>query len=219
MKKLFLGSVLFLCFQAKSQQIVINDKLLTQLTKDHAVRLASEETFLSSYKKQKKLYDEINNKTSQIIAIQESIYQNLKNINSAIKQSKKLYYLYQYLGKIVKNSKRMLKLSSEHPEYAILVNEYYEAIGVQTIKLEQELVTDIMREDKDFLMDAKDREMLIDNLFVRVRNINGNILYINMRLDNAKNIPYLYQVPVLRNYISIDKLLVTKIMTDWKNNF
>jgi hypothetical protein len=42
-----------------------------------------------------------------------------------------------------------------------------------------------------------DREMLIEKVFTRVRNINGNILYIILRLENAKKIPYLYQVPVL----------------------
>ncbi len=44
-------------------------------------------------------------------------------------------------------------------------------------------------------MDASDREMLIEKVFTRVRNINGNILYIILQLENAKKIPYLYQVP------------------------
>lgn len=53
---------------------------------------------------------------------------------------------------------------------------------------------DILNEDKDFLIDAMDREMLIEKVFNRVRNINGNILYIILRLEDAKKIPYLYQV-------------------------
>jgi hypothetical protein len=54
-----------------------------------------------------------------VIAIQEYIYQQLKNVNSALTQSKKLIYLYQYLGRIVNNSNKMLDLSAQHPEYAI----------------------------------------------------------------------------------------------------
>jgi hypothetical protein len=65
------------------------------------------------------------------------------------------------------------------------------------MKLQQEVTQDILNENKDFLMDAMDREMLIEKIFTRVRNINGNILYIILRLENAKKIPYLYQVPVL----------------------
>jgi hypothetical protein len=61
-------------------------------------------------------------KTAQVIAIQEYIYQQLKNVNSALTQSKKLIYLYQYLGKVVTNSNKMLDLSAQHPEYAILVS-------------------------------------------------------------------------------------------------
>ncbi len=202
-----------------SQQVVINEKLLSQITVNHGVRLASEQAFLDSYEKQKKLYDEINNKTAQVIAIQEYIYQQLKNVNSALTQSKKLIYLYQYLGKIVNNSHKMLDLSAQHPEYAVLVSKYYVEIGKQTMKLQQEVTQDILNENKDFLMDASDREMLIEKVFTRVRNINGNILYIILRLENAKKIPYLYQVPKLRNYLNIDKAIVGDIITKYKYLF
>lgn len=220
MKKI--TAFVFFVFSAatlNSQQIVINDKLLTQITVNHGVRLASEQTFLDSYEKQSELYDDINKKTTQIIAIQEYIYQQLKNVNSALTQSKKLIYLYQYLGKIVTNSNKMIELTASHPEYAVLVNKYYIEIGKQTIKLQQEVTADILKEDKDYLMDAMDREMLIEKVFTRVRNINGNILYIIMRLENAKKIPYLYQVPVLRNYINIDRAIVGDIIQKYKYIF
>ncbi|KUJ54330.1 MULTISPECIES: hypothetical protein [Chryseobacterium] len=220
MKKIF--TFLIAAFSGiiiKSQQIVINDKLLSQITLNHGVRMASEEAFLDSYEKQKQLYDDINNKTTQIIAIQEYIYQQLKNVNSALTQSKKLIYLYQYLSKIVTNSNKMLDLSAQHPQYAVLVSKYYAEIGKQTLKLQQEVTQDILNENKDFLMDAMDREMLIEKVFTRVRNINGNILYIILRLENAKKIPYLYQVPVLRNYLNIDKAIVGDIIQKYKHLF
>lgn len=220
MKKILTYGVVALSgILVKSQQIVINDKLLSQITLNHGVRLASEQAFLDSYEKQKELYDDINNKTTQIIAIQEYIYQQLKNVNSALTQSKKLIYLYQYLGKIVTNSNKMVALSAQHPEYAVLVSKYYSEIGTQVIKLQQEVTQDVLNEDKDFLMDAMDREMLIEKVFTRVRNINGNILYIILRLENAKKIPYLFQVPVLRNYLNIDKAIVGDIIQKYKHLF
>jgi hypothetical protein len=220
MKKIVaFGIFMFSGIAVNSQQIVINDKLLSQITVNHGVRLGSEQTFLDSYEKQKELYDDVNNKITQIIAIQKYIYQQLKNVNSALTQSKKLIYLYQYLDKIVANSNKMLDLSAQHPEYAVLVSKYYVEIGKQTIKLQQEVTQDILNEDKDFLMDAMDREMLIEKIFTRVRNINGNILYINLRLENAKKIPYLYQVPVLRNYINIDRAIVGDIITKYNHIF
>jgi Fe-S cluster biosynthesis and repair protein YggX len=201
---------------ADSQQIVINDKLLSQLTINHCVLLGSEQTFLDSYERQKKLYDDINNNISQVIAIQEYIYQQLKNVNASLTQSKKLMYLYRYLGKIATNSNEMLQLSLQHSEYAALISRYYIEIGKQTLRIYQEVTHDILNENKDFLMDAMDREMLIEKVFTRVRTINGNILYIILRLKNAKKIPFLYQVPVLRNYISIDKAIVGDIIRKYK---
>lgn len=218
-KKVAIGLCMFFGISVYSQQIVINDQLLAQITKDHAVRLTSEQLFLDSYEKQNKLYNEIKTKTAQVIAIQEYIYQQLKNVNSALTQSKKLIYLYEYLEKVVTNSNKMLDLSLQHPEYAVLVSKYYAAIGTQLIKLRQELSQDILNENKDFLMDAMDREMLIEKVFTRVRNINGNILYIILRLENAKKIPYLYQVPVLKNYINTDKAIVAAIIRKYNNVF
>ncbi|WP_419486659.1 hypothetical protein [Chryseobacterium bernardetii] len=217
MKKIIIfATFLFGITRVTSQQIVINDKLLSQITVNHGVRLTSEQAFLDSYKKQKELYDEINNKTMLVIAIQEYIYQQLKNVNSALTQSKKLIYLYQYLGTIVSNSNKMLNLSAQHPEYAALVSKYYVEIGKQVIKLQQEVMQDILKEDNDFLMDSMDREMLIEKVFTRIRNIHGNILYIIMRLENARKIPYLYQIPILRNYINIDRAIVGDIITKYK---
>lgn len=220
MKKIVtFGIIVFSAVYVKSQQIVINDKLLSQITINHGVRLGSEQVFLDSYEKQNELYNEIKNKTAQVIAIQEYIYQQLKNVNSALTQSKKLIYLYQYVGKIVSNSNRMLDLSIQHPEYAVLVSKYYSAIGEQVLKLQQEVSADILNENKDFLMDAMDREMLLEKVFTRARNINGNILYIILRLENAKKIPYLYQVPVLRNYINVDRAIVGDIIQKYKYIF
>lgn len=220
MKKILFGFIMaFSVVAVKSQQVVqlvINDKLLSQISVNHGVRMASEETFLNSYEKQKAWYEDVKKKTAQVVAIQEYIYQQLKNVNSAISQSKKLVYLYEYLEKIAKNSERMLEFSAKHPEYAALVSRYYIEIGKQSLKLKQEVVQDILNEDKDYLMDSKDREMLIDKVYTRVRNINGNILYIILRLENAKNIPYLYQVPVLRNYVNIDKAIVGDIIQKYK---
>ncbi|MGV0922555.1 hypothetical protein [Empedobacter tilapiae] len=220
MRKLFIGGILFFSVGLVSgQQIVINDKLLAQMTTNHGVRLGSEQAFLNSYEKQKELYDDIKSQTAQVIAIQEYIYQQLKNVNSALTQSKKLIYLYQYLGKVANNSNKMLDLSAQHPEYSVLVSKYYVEIGKQTLKLKQEVTQDILNENKDFLMDPMDREMLIEKVFTRVRNINGNILYIILRLENAKKIPYLYQVPVLRNYLNIDRAIVGDIIQKYKYIF
>lgn len=204
---------------ANAQSFVINDKLLVQMTKNHAVRLASEETFLNSYEKQKKLYEDINEKVAQVIAIQEYIYQQLKNVNTAILQSKKLIYIYQYLDRIYKNAGVMMSATSRKPDYALLATNYYRNILLETQKLITELTAEILNEDNDFLMDPMDREILIEKIYLRLRHINGNILYITLRIQNAHNIPYLYQVPLLKNYLNVDKLIVNDIIRKYNYIF
>ena len=216
-KYIFILSFIFLGIQLnKSQTVVFNDKLYFQLTKNQAVRLQSNQSFFKSYEKQRKLYDEINQKIVQVVAIQEYIYKQLTNVNEAIKQSKQLYYVYQNLEKISKNSGEMLSLTAQHPEYAILLTRYYNQIVTESLKLKNELSEEILKESNDFLMDSYDRQMLINNIFMRLRIINGAILYINLRLKNGKKTPYLYQVPKINNYVSMDKAIIKDIVLKYK---
>ncbi|MCT4047224.1 hypothetical protein HZP89_04315 [Elizabethkingia anophelis] len=196
----------------KSQQVVINEKLLAQLTKNQAVRLSSDKLFFNSYEKQKQLYDDIKGKITQVVAIQQYIYDKLTNVNMAIKQGKQLQYLYQYFGEIAQNSGEMLSLSSKNPEYAILLSKYYVFITDEGLKLKKEVTEEILRESNDFLMDPYDREILLRKIFDRARLINGTILYINLVLKNAKQTPYIYQIPVLSNYVNLDKMIVKDII-------
>lgn len=223
MKKILLTALLlsgFCLFHAQSTSfIVINDKLLAQLTKNQGVRLASNQAYLDSYEKQRKLYEQANQKMIQVVAIHEFIYDKLSNINSAIRNGKQLVYFYKYLGDILTHSQEMMQLSAQNPEYAILLTKYYNQIIQESILLKQEMVSDIMNENKDFLMNAYDRDLLIEKMLARARAIDGWILYINIILKTAKNRPYLYQIPVLQDYINLDRILVQDILTKYRNLF
>jgi hypothetical protein len=199
----------------KSQQVVINEKLLAQLTKNQAVRISSDKLFFNSYEKQKQLYDDIKNKVTQVVAIQEYIYNKLTNVNMAIKQGKQLQYLYQYLGEIAVNAKEMLSLTYKHGQYALFLTNYYSQIVIDIVNLEKEVKEEILREDSDFLMDPYDREILLRKILDKVRSINGTILYINLVLKNAKNTPYIFQIPGLNNYINLDRIIIKEIISKY----
>lgn len=203
----------------EGQTIVINDQLLAQLTKNQVVRLASNESFLNSYEKQKKLYNDINQKIAQVVAIQEFIYDKLTNINSAIKQGKQLYYLSKTFVQIGQNANDVLILTAQHPEYAILMNRFYIAAVQELLKMQAELTQDILHEENDFLMDPYDRQLLIQNLSSKAQMINGYLICIKIRLKNAKKIPYLYQIPTINTYVNLDKTIVKGIMVNYKYIF
>lgn len=203
----------------EGQTIVINDQLLAQLTKNQVVRLASNESFLNSYEKQKKLYNDINQKIAQVVAIQEFIYDKLTNINSAIKQGKQLYYLSKTFVQIGQNANDVLILTAQYPEYAILMNRFYIAAVQELLKMQTELTQDILHEENDFLMDPYDRQVLIQNLSSKAQMINGYLICIKIRLKNAKKIPYLYQIPTIKTYVNLDKAIVKGIMVNYKYIF
>jgi hypothetical protein len=112
---------------------------LLQLTKNQTVRLASNESFLTSFEKQRKAYNDINNKITQAIAIQEYIYQQLVNVNYAIKQGKQLIYVYNYFGEIAQNLEELRKLTTKNLQYAPLLGRYYYHIAEECLKLKKKL--------------------------------------------------------------------------------
>ena len=202
--------------QLNAQTLVYNDKLLVQLTKNQAVRLASNESYLKSYEKQKKIYDDVNQKIAQIVAIQEYIYDKLTNVNSAIRQGKQLYYLSRTFAQIGINANDVLSLTAQHPEYAILLNRFYIGATQELLKMQSELTNDILHEENDFLMDPYDRQELIQNLSTKAQMINGYLICIKIRLKNAKKTPYIYQIPTINTYVNLDRMIVKGIIEKYK---
>lgn len=216
MNVIFLTLSFFIGTNLISSQVVINEKLLFQLSKNQTVRLASNKSFFKSYERQKELYDDINKKLTQVITIQDFIYDRLTRVNQTILQGKQLKYLYKYLGEVGQHSQKLLQLTAKNPQYAILLTEHYQAIVKEALLIQKELKEEILKEDKSVLMDAYDREHLISRIFDRVRILHGNVMFINLMLERARDTPYLYQVPYLRDYINTDKSVVEDIMRKYQ---
>ena len=203
MKKIIFFCLILNVISARGQTVVINDKLIAQLTKNQAVRLTSNEGFLKSYEKQKQLYDEF-------------IYDKLSKVNQTIKQGKQLKYLYKYLGEVGEHSGKMLKLTAKYPQYAILLTDHYYRIVQEILMIQKELKEEILREDSDLLIDPYDREVLISRIFDRVRILHANVMYINLMLERGKDTPYIYQIPHLGWYVNMDKSIVEDIMRKYQ---
>lgn len=225
MKKLTAILALFGGFTGVSSQstsvvsVVINEQLLAQITKNQAVRLASNEAFLNSYEKQKEMYDDVNRKIAQVIAIQQFIYDKLVNVNMAIKQGKRMYYLSKTFAEIGNNAGEVYQLTTKYPQYAVLLTRFYHGATEELIKMQAELTEEILREDNDFLMDPYDREKLIRNISTKAQMINGYLICIKIRLKNAKDIPYIYQIPKINTYVNLDKMIVSDIIQQFKYIF
>ena len=225
MKKLTAILALFGGFTGVSSQstsvvsVVINEQLLAQITKNQAVRLASNEAFLNSYEKQKEMYDDVNRKIAQVIAIQQFIYDKLVNVNMAIRQGKRMYYLSKTFADIGNNAGEVYQLTTKYPQYAVLLTRFYQGATEELIKMQAELAEEILREDNDFLMDPYDREKLIRNISTKAQMINGYLICIKIRLKNAKDIPYIYQIPKINTYVNLDKMIVSDIIQQFKYIF
>lgn len=221
MKKNLLLLTFFLSIFSFAQlnNVVINEKLVTQVTKNQGIRLASNEKFTKLYEKQKKIYDTINVKLTQVVAIHDYIYKQLHNVNDAIRQGKQLVYMGKYLGEIGKNTPELLKWTAKRPQYAILLYSHYEYLVDRSNRLRIYVYNEILNEEKDFLMDSYDREYLIQQAYIEIKIINYTTLYIIDLLKRAHTKPYLYQIGNIGYYVNLDREIIKGIIQKYKWNF
>ncbi len=196
--------------------LVFNKELFAQLLKNQTVRVASQRLFQKNLKKQSGLYKKIGNEVVTVIAIQEWIHWLLTNVNVSLRQGKKLHYFIYYLNKIGDNGNKLLNLTTDLPQYAILYTNLYNQMLQECLVLFNDLNNVILKEDKNFLMDPYDREILLEKMLTKVRTINGYLIVIIAQLKEAKKIAYYKQLPVLSNYIVIDQEIVHSIINKWK---
>ncbi len=221
MKKLLcIGILFFMVFQMKAQKVdygvAINYKLLLQLTANQGVRMTSEYAYQENYKKQTKLYEKINKDVVKVLAVHDFIYKKLSTVNKLLKQGKKLKYFWFYVQDIKKNGAKLMKITKDNPKYAVLLTGTYNELLQQCLGLSSDVSSVILRENKDFLIDPYDREILIEKMLDKARLINGYILYLITRLEQAVHIAYLKQIPILKDWISLDNAIVEEIMWKWK---
>lgn len=205
--------------KAQGAAVVVNDKLLEQISKNQVVRLGSNEALRSSVEFQKKAYSEISSTLTQIISIQEYLYQQLYEVNSLLLSGKQLEYFYWYLEQISSKSGELLLLSSKAPQHAVLLSGYYTAILKQSYSLQEELVSTVLKKDVDLLLNSYDRQVLLEKLLSRARSIHGYLLYLILRLKSAQSRPALNQIPALEEYINLDKQIVKSLLSRYRSEF
>lgn len=218
-KIILLITILLLPLLTKAQTIVFNKKLMEQLTKNQAVRLTSNNSLLNSYKKQRELYDKINNRLTEIVVIQEYIYSQLTNINSLIKDGKKAMLFGKYVGIVTQNLGKLTEMTVENPHYATLRYEYYIKILDKFIALKDHFENEVMHEKHNYLVDQYDRQLLVGEALYKIKEINSFINYLIFLLEYANQTSIYHQIPILGNYIILDKSIVNDIMYNLKHRF
>lgn len=220
MKKLLPFLILVLLNASiNAQTVVLNQKLLEQLTKNQAVRLTSNQALKKSFESQNEIYNKVNAKVAEAIVIHEYIYKQLTNVNGLIKDGKKVKQIIKQTGLAVENSSTLLGLTIQNPHYAALKYEQYFKIYDRVLVLKDYFENELLLEKSDYLMDQYDRQMLVDITLYKIKEINSYLRYLIYLLQEADKISILKQIPILSNYYNLDKSIVNDIMYNLKHRF
>lgn len=67
------------------------------------------------------------------------------------------------------------------------------------------------------LMDAYDREMLLDTFHFKVQMLNISALNIINAIEYNESRSYIYSIPIFSTYIEQDKMIIEHIMQQYDN--
>lgn len=218
-KVLFIVPVLLLNInESKAQQyyqLYYNLEMQAHVTANHGVRIASEKLYQTSYKNQEENMEKARDKIVQVVAMKNLIYNQLRNVNSALKQGKQIEQMYYDWERLLKNLSVMFELTYQNPQYAVLITRFYEKVYEHGFSAYQGIYDQVQKEGNDYLMDSYDRQYILNKLHREIRAMNGWVLHINNYLSKAKKKPYFRHIRVFNNWYVQDKAIIQRIITNY----
>lgn len=217
-KYILLLGFIFMCLNSHSQQyyqLYYNTELQAQVTANHGVRIASEKLYQNTYEKQEENMEEVRDKVVKVVAMKNLIYNQLRNVNSALKQGKQIEQIYYDWERLMKNMSIMLNLSWENPQYAVLITRFYEKVIEHGYNAYAGIYEQVQKEGNDYLMDSYDRQFILNKLHREIRAMNGWVLHINNYLSKAKKKPYFRHIRAFNDWYVQDKAIIQRIITNY----
>lgn len=221
MKKILLMLPLLFFVKGKAQyyyQLYYNLELQAQVTANQAARVTSEKLYQNSYEKQRKSYDDIKEKVTQVVVIKNHIYNQLRNVNSALKQGKQLEAIYYDFSKLLTNMGKMLQLSAQKPEYTVLITNYYSKLYLHATNSYENISSSVLNEENDYLMDSYDRQKILSKIQHEIKIMNGWTVHIINFLRNAEKKPYFRHIGVLNGWYNQDRAMIQNIINNYNYN-
>lgn len=194
---------------------VYHPELTAQVSANQGVRMVSLYNIRNLYKKQKEAYDDVTANMTQILAVHEYIYSQLRNVNSIFRQGRKVVYISELLIDIAKNKQKTARVLVENPQYSIWFKGDVIEVGMKTAELISYVQQVIQKADKKMLMDSFDRDVLLENVIRKLEYIRFKLQVIRHNISYAKSRPYIYTIPNIGSYVFHDKIMVQNIINNY----
>lgn len=215
--RIFVLLIIFLsAVQIKAQDIAvaINPTLMIELGKNQYVRESAVNNVKDMYEKQNDWYKKAEIKMAQVVFVHEQIYQALYNVNSLFKNAKQLQQISRDLMICKQNTLKAVSLGIKKTPYSVWMKKYFLDLSLRINEL-RKIFSDAL--NKKLLMDAYDREMLLDNVNFKIQMINMSALNIINIIKYNESRAYIYSIPIFGDYIEQDKMIVEQIMQQYDN--
>jgi len=187
------------------------------VTENQAMRMGMESYLTGQTGKVNDNLKNINLNVVKVLVTRELIYNSLVNVNEALKDGKEMIYIGKLLAEIGDESRLLLRMASENPQFAPFATKQARGIVMQAANIHDDINRYVLSGSKDLLMDHGTRDELLRTLSDRLKLLRAEIYGTRQAIYWAKMDGFWHRLNPFREWINQDRAIIEDII--WKAKY
>jgi hypothetical protein len=213
---LILIAALFITFQLKAQQVVVDPQHLAVVIQNGIVRSTAENTHGQYLGKINDNINDLNTNMSSVVLAQTMIYDGLSNINSALKNGLAVKNMAVIIADMYRYIDQALTLAKQDPYLLLFAGNISAEMRSRATALVTDVSGYILKDGGSVLADYNSRDQLIRTVTQQLQILDGLAYGAWKSIFWAKQRGLLASLTPVAGYIDQDKFFVERILQQAK---
>lgn len=182
------------------------------VTANQLTRMTAETILTNQTEKIKDNIETINKNMLKVVATKDLIYRSLTEVNEALKDGREIKYIGTLITDIYDESKELLLLAKEAPQYSIFAERGAQNVKQQSIELFNEITRFVNKGGRDAMMNYNTRDELLRNITHRLQLLRAEIYLMRQAMYWAKMHGLWNSLNPFADWINQDRLVISDIL-------
>lgn len=214
MKYLLIITAIIINSEIYSQTMVIDAERASQIAINYAFRTSFSMAETSMANQANENLEIVNAENSKFLIVKEHIFQSLKNVNSALENSKQVIQMSQYVTQIVDLNSQSIQIAIDNPELLLYTQGRITYMTEELTEMANSLYDLVLEENNELLMNYQARESIINairNRLLVTRGMSRSLLsLLRFRAGNTTT------ENILDTWFPDEQMLINSIMGNWE---
>jgi hypothetical protein len=196
-----------------AQTFVVNNERLVQIAQNYTYRTSVSASKGSLINSMDDNLNDVNAETAKFLIVKQHIFESLKNVNSALENSKQVIQMAQYVEQIVEFNTLSIEIAVDNPQLLLFTQGRINYMTEELAEMANSLYDIVLEENNELLMNYQARQSIINairNRLLIVRGMSRGLLsLLKFRASNTTT------ENILDTWFPEEQLLINNIMGNW----